>query len=194
MTKSITIRGVTYPTASAAALACGVTVSAISQAAKRGGLEKVGLKVPRRAAVPVTVRGVTYPSQTVAACALGITVASVNAAYKQDRLDGVGLRVAPQLKAPAAKDALAKTKKKFPLPMLRLAVIFHPHWSSSADHALLKAKASGSNFSIIADRLGCQRVAVEQRWHRLRIIPDIVKKLEAFGLTSAPYPMNGGQQ
>lgn len=75
-----------------------------------------------------------------------------------------------------------------------LASIYHPHWSPSDDHALLKAKASGDNFNIIADRLGRQRVGVEQRWHRLRIVPDVLKKLEDFGLTSDPYPMHGGQK
>ncbi|MBT2130103.1 hypothetical protein [Aliiroseovarius lamellibrachiae] len=73
-----------------------------------------------------------------------------------------------------------------------LASIFHPHWSSRDDHALMKAKASGDNFTQIAGRLGRQRVAVEQRWQRLRVIPGIVKKLEAHGLTSKPYSINGG--
>ncbi len=89
--------------------------------------------------------------------------------------------------------ALFKTKRA-PVKASALVSIYHPHWSPTDGHALLKAKASGDNFNIIADRLGRQRLAVEQRWHRLRIVPDVLKKLEAFGLTSKPYPMNGGQQ
>lgn len=89
--------------------------------------------------------------------------------------------------------ALFKARRA-PVKASPLVSIYHPHWSSSDDHALLKAKASGDNFNIIADRLGRQRLAVEQRWHRLRIVPDVLKNLETFGLTSKPYPMNGGQQ
>jgi len=89
--------------------------------------------------------------------------------------------------------ALFKTKR-MPKKASPLVSIFHPHWSPSDDHALLKARAAGDNFNVIADKFGRQRVAVEQRWHRLRIIPEIVNKLETFGLTSKPYPMNGGQQ
>ena len=87
---------------------------------------------------------------------------------------------------------LFKTRRA-PAKQSPLVSIFHPHWSPSDDHALLKSKASGDSFGAIADRLGRQRVAVEQRWHRLRIVPDVLKKLEAFGLTSTPYPMIGGQ-
>ena len=87
--------------------------------------------------------------------------------------------------------ALFKARRA-PVKASPLVSIYHPHWSSSDDHALLKAKASGDNFNIIADRLGRQRLAVEQRWHRLRIVPDVLKKLETFGLTSKPYLFSPG--
>ena len=75
--------------------------------------------------------------------------------------------------------------------MTRLNTIFHPRWSSWEDHELLLLKKSGHNFSGIAMHLNRPRVAVEQRWHRLRVVPDIVKQLEAFGLSHAPYPQEG---
>lgn len=71
------------------------------------------------------------------------------------------------------------------------ASIFHPNWSSLDDHRLMVARSSGDNFTDIATRLGRQRIAVEQRWHRLRVIPNIVKRLEAFGLSNEPYSCDG---
>lgn len=84
--------------------------------------------------------------------------------------------------------------KRAPVKPNPLASIFHPYWSPTDDHALLKAKASGDNFTAIADRFDRPRIAIEQRWHRLRIVPDVLKKLEAFGLTSKSYPVNGGRK
>lgn len=75
---------------------------------------------------------------------------------------------------------------------LRLALAFHPHWSSRDDHALMTARAKRENFTVIAKRLGRSRIAVEQRWHRLRVIPNVVKLLEAYGLSSKPYSLDGG--
>lgn len=75
-----------------------------------------------------------------------------------------------------------------------LAAVFHPRWCPLVDYQLLKLRAKGKNFHEIAKLQGRSCIAVEQRWHRLRVIPSIVEKLEAFGLTDAPYPMSGGPQ
>ncbi|MEX5515696.1 hypothetical protein [Pseudophaeobacter sp. 1A09344] len=72
-------------------------------------------------------------------------------------------------------------------------MIFHPRGSSADDCALLKARAAGDNFTDIAVRLARPRIAVEQRWHRLRVVPNILKQLEAYGLSARPYPLDGGR-
>lgn len=73
-----------------------------------------------------------------------------------------------------------------------LASVFHPLWFPLADYQLLKLRAKGKNFHEIAELLGRPRIAVEQRFHRLRVIPNIVEKLEAYGLTDALYPTDRG--
>lgn len=73
-----------------------------------------------------------------------------------------------------------------------LAPVFHPLWSAADDHALLTARAAGDNFSAIAARLGRSRIAVEQRWHRRRVVPNVAKLLEAYGLSPRSYPADGG--
>lgn len=70
----------------------------------------------------------------------------------------------------------------------RLAPVFHPLWSSADDHAVLSARAAGENFTVIAARLGRPRLAVEQRWHRLRMVRDALRLLEAYGLSDERYP------
>jgi len=94
----VTIRGVTYPSQTAAAGALGVSQATISNAMARGTLDGVGLGVdgtPRgREQVPVTIRGVSYPSITAAAKAHGVTVACVANARKRWALDTIGLRKA----------------------------------------------------------------------------------------------------
>ena len=75
----------------------------------------------------------------------------------------------------------------------RLAPVFHPLWSSADDFALLKARAGGGNFTAIAAHLNRSPIAVEQRWHRLRVVPNVMKLLETYGLTARPYPVSGGR-
>lgn len=69
-----------------------------------------------------------------------------------------------------------------------LRQVSHPMWSPSDDFDLLTMKAGGQNFHDIADWLGRQRLAVEQRYHRLRVVPRISEALRVSGLTSEPYP------
>lgn len=74
----------------------------------------------------------------------------------------------------------------------RLEPIFHPRWSPRDDHQLVTSRDKGVSFDRIAVGLMRDRRAVEQRWHRLRIIPRIDKLLEEYGLSTQPYAFDGG--
>ncbi|QBR35736.1 hypothetical protein ETW23_05860 [Leisingera sp. NJS201] len=87
-------------------------------------------------------------------------------------------------RSPADPAAKARAAKK-------LETIFHPRWSPRDDHQLMTLRDEGVSFDRIAVGLMRDRRAVEQRWHRLRVIPRIDKLLEEFGLTSRLYSMNG---
>lgn len=69
-----------------------------------------------------------------------------------------------------------------------LAAVFHPRWSPSDDLFILTQRAAGIPFDRIALGLMRDRIAVEQRWHRLRVVPGIEALLKAYGLTGKPYP------
>lgn len=158
-----------------------------------------------RPRIPVIIRGVSYVSYTRAAKVMGVTVSTITQAKKRGTLDRVGLNRVSKKKAKSApikrratltfvSGRAAQTVTRRPgKAQSPIACIFHPHWCPALDHKILISKASGDNFSIIADRLGRERVAVEQRWHRLRVVPNIARKLKAYGLTDAPYPIGGGQ-
>ncbi|SFR40585.1 hypothetical protein SAMN04488005_1523 [Yoonia tamlensis] len=140
---------------------------------------------------PIVIRGVTYLSQAQAARALGVKPAAVCSAQARGRLNSVGLRRAQSVPEPNEVAPLVAVK---PPPVQRrpihrdLASVFHPRWCSRDDRALLTAKSAGDGIAAIADRLGRPCIAIEQRWHRLRAVPDIVKRLEAYGLSNEPYP------
>lgn len=85
----ITIRGVTYPSASAASRALGLHHSTVSIAKKRGTLEAVGLRNHGNA--PITIRGVDYPSIRQAATAIGVSHSTLMKAIKEGTVDGCGL-------------------------------------------------------------------------------------------------------
>jgi hypothetical protein len=70
----------------------------------------------------------------------------------------------------------------------RLAVVFHPRWCSADDHFIMQQKAGGVHFSRIAQGIIRDTRAVEQRWHRLRKVPNIERLLEDYGLSRDPYP------
>lgn len=65
----VTIRNETYPTARAAAKACGVTPGAIYHALENGNIDNVGLGHPK-GRLQVTLLGKTYKSITHCAEAL----------------------------------------------------------------------------------------------------------------------------
>lgn len=69
--------------------------------------------------------------------------------------------------------------------------IFHPKWCARDDHFILTQKEAGSHLSKIAQGLMRETRAVEQRWHKLRKIPNLEKLLEGYGLTTKPYPPVG---
>lgn len=74
----------------------------------------------------------------------------------------------------------------------RLEIVFHPRWSSRDDHQLVTLRAKGIPFDQIAAGMKRDRRAVEQRWHRLRVIHRIDKLLEEYGLSTQPYALDGG--
>ncbi|WP_170565887.1 hypothetical protein [Ruegeria atlantica] len=76
----------------------------------------------------------------------------------------------------------------------RMESIAHPHWSSMDDFCLLQARRQSQSFSQIADDLGRTRAAVEVRFHRLRIVPDIEQLLEDYGLSETPYETARGEK
>lgn len=69
-----------------------------------------------------------------------------------------------------------------------LQSIFHPHWSPAVDSQLLTLRDQGVSLDRIAMALMRQPKAVEQRWHRLRVVPGVREKLRAFGANSSEYP------
>lgn len=72
-----------------------------------------------------------------------------------------------------------------------LASIFHPRWNSATDYMILQLRSQGRAFDLIAGDLQLQVRAVEQRWHRLRAVPQIERRLKAYGLTPRSYSMPG---
>ncbi|MEH6521205.1 hypothetical protein [Sulfitobacter sp.] len=67
--------------------------------------------------------------------------------------------------------------------------IFHPHWTPSVDSQLLALRDQGVPLHRIAVSLMRQPKAVEQRWHRLRVVPGVRERLRRFGADSAEYPV-----
>lgn len=80
MSNPVTIRGVEYRSMKEAAIVLGVSISAISQAAKRGRLDNAG--TGKGAGKPCTIGGVLYGSRVDAAKALGVTADEVRTYLK----------------------------------------------------------------------------------------------------------------
>jgi len=89
--RDIEIRGVTYPTAPAAARALGVTPDTIRRARRNGTLHRVGLGRVGVEPMPIRIRGLDYADAHAAAVALGVTAAAVWQAAHKGTLDRVGL-------------------------------------------------------------------------------------------------------
>lgn len=86
------IRGVYYPSQTAAARALGVNTCVVTKALERGTINNVGRGKTGRPGMPVTIRGVTYGSLTDAARAIGVSVTAIIEAKQRNGLDRVGLR------------------------------------------------------------------------------------------------------
>lgn len=80
-----TIRGVTYPSQRAAALALGLHPQTIHQALERGTVDNVGLGKRGRPGSPCYINGQRWPSQRCAARALGVRPAAIARALAQGR-------------------------------------------------------------------------------------------------------------
>lgn len=210
-TKSITIRGVEYPSPRAAGDAFGVSRTAIASAKQRGKLDKVGLGNVGRGATPISIRDVEYVSVREAARALGLTAASVRQAKREGRLDTVGTgKRKPRVKAgqdmretrPAVQVApkrriavpcVVEGTKSRPAKPSPLAPLFCPRWSSKDDYFILKQRKLGVPIDKIALGLARTNTVVQQRWHKLRVIPGVLTALESYGVTDQPYPAEGGK-
>lgn len=90
--KPLVIRGVEYPSLSAAAADLGVSIPAVCNARKRGRLDTVGLDPVDTRPMPITIRGVEYPSQYAAAKALRVTTSTIWNALERGTIDNAGLR------------------------------------------------------------------------------------------------------
>lgn len=78
MAKSITVRGVTYPSQKAAACALGVSQSTVGSAKQRGALDTVGLGLLQKGCEgvrkkPIRMDGVEWPSHAALAEHIGVT-------------------------------------------------------------------------------------------------------------------------
>ena len=58
--------------------------------------------------------------------------------------------------------------------------IAHPAWSPGQDMAILQAKAAGTPIADLAGTLGRPMLALNARWHRLRVLPGLEAELAAF--------------
>ena len=83
MTTPVTVRGVTYPSMTAAARALGVTKQAVSRALDKGTLDGVGFgrRCEPTYTRPTIVCGVAYPSRRSAAAALGVRPSQLSAYF-----------------------------------------------------------------------------------------------------------------
>lgn len=70
-----------------------------------------------------------------------------------------------------------------------LQSIFHPNWSPFDDSKLLNLRDQGVSLDRIAMALMRQPKAVEQRWHRLRVVPGVREKLRKFAVNFSEYPV-----
>lgn len=115
-------------------------------------------------------------SQTETARALGVSQAYV-CRFARDagiRFVGAYRRRAKAVPVPGGAQPrdMAATSR-------RLFAIMHPKWSPADDLLLLQARAAGDWFAAIAVDMDRGVVEVEQRWHRLRVVPDIAALIEA---------------
>jgi hypothetical protein len=79
---------------------------------------------------------------------------------------------------PATAAAEAQPQDMSPDQAARiLRAVAHPKWSPALDAEILARKDQGQHFTRIGVDMRLPRVAVEQRWHRLRIVARIDEAL-----------------
>lgn len=88
----VTVRGVTYPSHSAAARALGVSAQALHSAVSRGSLHRIGSGRCGKEPMAVRIRGVVYANAAAAAKALGVTRKAIYQALFVGDPDRVGVR------------------------------------------------------------------------------------------------------
>jgi len=71
-----------------------------------------------------------------------------------------------------------------------LQSIFHPDWTPADDSQLLALRDQGVSLERIAIALMRHPKAVEQRWHRLRVVPGVRGRLKEIGATAREYPID----
>ena len=95
----VVVKGIKYPSISAAAKALGISRQGAQKAIREGrDLTSIvpGKKLQKGekiAAIPITIRGVEYPSQLMAAEILGVSPPTIYKAKKRGRLHSVGLGI-----------------------------------------------------------------------------------------------------
>lgn len=148
-----------------------------------------------RSRKPVIYRGAVYPSQAALGRAYGRSHVWAGAQVKS----GAAQLLADQKTERKAEASRPKTPVQtaareldFSAAARALRPVFHPKWSPRLDLDVLQAKESGLNFSAIAVRIGRQRIAVEQRWHRLRAIRRVNCLLMTYLETRSTYPFSEG--
>lgn len=213
--RSVTIRGVSYPSHAEAAEALGLAVTTISSAVSSGRLETVGLRNSGRA-VSVEIEGVTYPNLRAAGAAFGVSPQLVRSAmldgtlatlreraarkrpaqpvnvcgvtypsmYKCAQALGVSVgRVKKAIERGAEDELVPAQPIASPVPHAPLCArdwyddVRHPRWTSEQDLRLVKMRGKGESFHGIAAFLGLAARAVEQRWHRLRVLHNVEARL-----------------
>ena len=86
MTKSIAVRGVTYPSQKAAAYALGVSEATVGSAKRRGTLDTVGLGPLQKGCEgvhkkPIIMDGVEWPSRAALAEHLGVSQSQLSSYF-----------------------------------------------------------------------------------------------------------------
>lgn len=202
MDSPVIINGVRYPSQGAAARALGVSPVTISRHKKRAAIQgatgDIAVSTDLRLR-PTVIDGVHYASRAAAARALGVSGSAITqrmrreggerkvAKSAQKRICALRPPVVVATPQTPAQRPAKPAHRNAPVFPAGIAAIAHPHWSPCEDHQIMVARQQRCNFTDIAAQLGRPRIAVEQRFHRLRVIPGILSLLKDYGLTRLPY-------
>lgn len=107
-----------------------------------------------------------------AAILMGVAYRSMCVAWRRAGCD----ELMPEQPSPAAAEAEPQDMRPDQAARI-LAAVAHPKWSPALDADILARKDRGQHFTRIGVEMRLPRVAVEQRWHRLRIVARIDEAL-----------------